>query len=289
MQTAPLWKATVTSPKARAGDIAALFEITPPRPQAVLIDEEPFGNTASIEALYAEVPDADLLSRLVGATVCVALVPDEDWVKLSQEGLSPVRAGRFFVYGAHDRGMIPHGVVPLRIEAGLAFGTGHHESTALCLSLISDLAKRRRFRRVLDLGCGTGVLAIAMARLWKTSVVAADIDPVAVGVARENASVNQTGPYLRAITADGLEHPELRAAAPFDLIVANILAGPLTWLAPSIAGGLAPSGFLILAGLLRWQENLVLSYYRPHRLKLRERARDGSWSALLLERPKRPG
>jgi ribosomal protein L11 methyltransferase len=289
MQTAPLWKAHVTGTKSRAGEIAALFEITPPRPQAVLIDEEPFGETANVEALYTDMPDGDLLSRLAGATVHVALVPDQDWVKLSQEGLAPVRAGRFFVYGAHDKGTIPHGFIPLRIEAGLAFGTGHHESTALCLSLISTLAKRRRFRRVLDLGCGTGVLSIAMARIWTTPIVAADIDPVAITVARENASVNHVRPRFRAITADGLDHPEIRAAAPFDLIVANILAGPLTRLTPSIAGGLAPSGFLILAGLLRWQENLVLSYYRTHRLKLRARVRDGSWSALLLERPKRPG
>src|SRR5947209_10570800 len=256
METAPLWKASVTAPKRVSGEIAALFEITPPRPQAVLIDEEPFGDSASVEALYAELPDGDLLSRLVGAAVHVALVPDQDWVKLSQEGLPPVRAGRFFVYGAHDHGMIPRGVVPLRIEASLAFGTGHHESTAFCLSLISDLAKRYRFRRVLDLGCGSGVLAIAMARLWKTRVLAADIDPVAVAVARENARMNGARPCFRAITADGLAHPELRAAAPFDLIVANILAGPLTRLAPSIARALSARGVLILSGLLRWQENL---------------------------------
>src|SRR5207253_1953250 len=191
MQTALLWKAHVTAAKSRAGEITALFEITPPRPQAVLINEEPFGDTADIEALYAELPDGNLLSQLVGAKVHVALVPDQDWVRFSLEGLPPVRAGRFFVYGAHDRGMIPYGLVPLHIEAGLAFGTGHHESTALCLSLISNLAKRRRFRRVLDLGCGTGVLAIAMARLWKTRVLAADIDPVAAAIARGNASINQ--------------------------------------------------------------------------------------------------
>ena len=116
MQTAPLWKAHVTAAKQRAGEIAALFELTPPRPQAVLIDEEPFGDIANVEALYAELPDGDFLSRLVGETVHVALVPDQDWVKLSQEGLPPVRAGRFFVYGAHDKGSIPHGFIPLRIE-----------------------------------------------------------------------------------------------------------------------------------------------------------------------------
>src|SRR5579862_9232036 len=232
MQTAPLWKALVATSKGKAGDIAVLFEITPPHPQAVLIDEEPFRDSATVEALYVAMPDGDFLSRLVGHAVRVELVPDQDWVKLSQEGLPPVRAGRFFVYGAHDRGVVPPALIPLRIEAGLAFGTGHHESTALCLSLLSDLGKRRRFRRVLDLGCGSGVLAIAMARLWRSRIVAADIDPVAVTVTRDNARINQTGTLIRAATADGLAHPLLRDNAPFELIVANILAGPLTRLAP---------------------------------------------------------
>jgi len=289
LHSAPLWKALVATSKARAAEIAALFEITPPRPQAVLIDEEPFEDSATVEGLYATTPDGELLSRLAGAAVHVALVPDQDWVKLSQEGLPPVRAGRFFVYGAHDRGTVPIGVIPLRIEAGLAFGTGHHESTALCLALISDLAKRHRFHRVLDLGCGTGVLAIAMARLWRSSVLAVDIDPVAVGVTHDNARTNETAPYVRAITADGMTHRAIRSRAPYELIVANILAGPLTRLAPSITGALAPAGFVLLSGLLQWQENLVVSFYRPQGLKLRARSREGNWSALLLERPERPG
>jgi ribosomal protein L11 methyltransferase len=289
MQTVPLWKAFATAAKSQAADIAALFEITPPSPQAVLIEEEPFEDRATIEALYGEMPDGELLTRLSGTTVHVALVPDRDWVKLSQEGLQPVRAGRFFVYGAHDRGTVPPGVIPLRIDAGLAFGTGHHESTALCLALLSDLARRRRFHRALDLGCGTGVLAIAMLRLWKGCVLAADIDPLAIAVARDNARINGAGTRIRAITADGLTHPVLRNAAPFDLIVANILAGPLTRLAPAIAGALLPAGVVVLSGLLRWQENLLISYYRPHGLKLSARVREGPWSALLLERPGRPG
>ena len=289
MQSVPLWKASIGTSKLRAADIAALFEITPPLPQAVLIEEAPFEDSATVEALYATMPDRELLSRLIGACVHVAVVPDQDWVKLSQEGLPPVRAGRFFVYGAHDRGTVPPGVIPLRIEAGLAFGTGHHESTALCLSLISELSRRRRFARVLDLGCGTGVLAIAIAKLWRSPLVAADIDSVAVSVSHDNARTNEVAPLVRTITADGLLHPAITAGAPFDLIVANILAGPLTQLAPSIAGALAPSGQVLLSGLLRWQENLVLSYYLAHGLKLCTRRRDGNWSALLLERPCRPG
>lgn len=285
MRTAPLWKAHVATLKACAAEVAALFEITPPQPQAVLIEEEPFEDRSTVEALYPAMPDGELLSRLVGRKVRVELVPDQDWVKLSQQGLPPVRAGRFFVYGAHDRGTVPSDVIALCIEAGLAFGTGHHESTALCLALLSDLARRRRFHQVLDLGCGTGILAIAMAHLWKSRVIAADIDPVAVAVTRDNARQNGCSSLIRAVIADGLAHPVLRNAAPFQLIVANILAGPLTRFAPSMARAITPGGLVLVAGLLEWQENLVLSYYRSHRLKLRARRRDGHWSALLLEGP----
>ena len=197
-----------------------------------------------------------------------------------------MRAGRFFVYGAHDAGQVPPGVIPMRIEAGLAFGTGHHETTALCLAALSDLAKRRRFERTLDLGCGTGLLAIGAAKLWRKKVIASDIDPVAVDVTRENARANGEAPFIRAVTADGLTHAAIRERAPYDLIVANILASPLTQLAPSIVRSLAKGGMLVLSGLLRGQENLVISFYTPHGLILRARHRDGPWSALVLERPK---
>jgi ribosomal protein L11 methyltransferase len=289
MQTSqpPLWKASITLTKAQAPDATAVFELAPPAPQSVLIAEEPFEDRATVEALYTEEPDAALLSRILGRAVAVAPLPDQDWIKLSHEGLPPVRAGRFFVYGAHDAGAVPHGVIPMRIEAGMAFGTGHHETTALCLSVLSDLAKRRRFSRVLDLGCGTGLLAIGAAKLWRKRVLASDIDPVAVEVARENAVANGEAPRVRAITANGLTHPLIAAAKPYDLIVANILAGPLTWLAPQIVRAVAPGGVVVLSGLLRNQENLVVSFYRPQRLILRGTRRDGPWSALVLERSRR--
>jgi len=280
----PLWKASVPATKAEAQDIAAAFELGT-EPQAVLINEEPFEDAAVVEALYVAMPDGELLTRLAGKPVDVGQLPDVDWIKLSQEGLPPVRAGRFFVYGAHDAGTVPHGVIPIRIEAGLAFGTGHHETTALCLHVLSDLSKRRRFANVLDLGCGTGLLAIGAAKLWRKSVLASDIDPVAVEVTRENARANGEAPLIRALTADGLDHPALAGQAPYDLIVANILAGPLTKLAPAIARALAPGGMLVLSGLLQWQENLVLSFYRPHGLQWRNARREGVWSALTLERP----
>ena len=280
----PLWKASVPSTKSEAQDIVAAFELGT-SPQAVLINEEPFADRAIVEALYTDMPDGDLLTKLAGRAVHVALLPDIDWIKLSQEGLPPVRAGRFFVYGAHDAGVVPHGVIPIRIEAGLAFGTGHHETTALCLRVLSDLSKKRRFVNVLDLGCGTGLLAIGAAKLWRRPVLASDIDVVAVEVTRENAAANGEAPLIRALTADGLTHPVLAKQAPYDLIIANILASPLTKLAPEIARALAPGGIAVLSGLLQWQENLVASFYRPHGLILRGTRRDGVWSALTLERP----
>jgi ribosomal protein L11 methyltransferase len=280
----PLWKATILSSKEDAPGIASVLQLTPPAPQAVLIGEEPFRDDATVEALYAQMPDGDLIEKLVGRAVHVALLPDLDWIKLSQEGLPPVRVGRFFVYGAHDAGQVPPAVIPMRIEAGLAFGTGHHETTALCLGLLSDLAKRRSYRNVLDLGCGTGLLAIGAAKLWRRRVMASDIDPVAVAVAKENAIANEAAPFVRAVVADGMEHPLLSAHGPFDLIVANILAGPLTFLAPKIARGVARGGTLVLSGLLRWQENLVLGFYRPHGLVLRSISRAGPWSAIQMER-----
>ena len=270
--------------KKEAANVAAAFELT--GPQAVLIAEEPFKDEAEVEALYAQMPDGDLLSKLAGHEVRVILLPDADWIKLSQEGLPPVRAGRFFVYGAHDKGKVPPGVIPLRIEAGMAFGTGHHETTALCLGVLGDLAKRRRFANMLDLGCGTGLLAIGAAKLWRRGVLASDIDPVAVEITRENAAINVEAPWVRAVVADGLTNPAIARRAPFDLIVANILAGPLTRLAPAIARALAPGGVLVLSGLMHWHANLVVAFYRPHGLILRAVRRDGSWSALVLERPR---
>ncbi len=285
MNTPPLWKASVNVAKERASHVMALMELTPPMPQAVLTAEDPFDAELTVEALYDRMPDAKFLSEIIGSEVRSELLPDVDWIRASQEGLPPVRAGRFFVYGAHDQEKIPDGVIPICVEAGQSFGTGHHESTSLCLNALSEVARRRRHAKILDLGCGTGVLGIAAVKLWHQSVIATDIDPIAIETTRLNAKMNQVAPFIRTGIADGTDHTLIRAGTPFDLILANILAGPLTKLAPGIAKALAPNGLVILSGLLRWHENLVLSFYRAQGLVLRKTMRDGSWSALLLERP----
>ncbi len=280
----PLWKASVALTKSEAADVSAVLELEGSA-QAVLIVEEPFADGAVVEALYTEAPDAAYLSRIAGREITVAPLPDQDWIRLSQEGLPPVRAGRFFVYGAHDAGTVPHGVIPMKIEAGLAFGTGHHETTALCLAALSDIARQRQFFNVLDLGCGTGLLAIGAAKLWKRRVLASDIDPVAVEVTRDNAKANGVGPLVTAVTAEGLTNPLLANAAPYDLLIANILAGPLTQLAPAIQRALAPGAVLLLSGLLTNQEKLVTSFYQS--LRFVGARRSGPWSALVLEKPRR--
>jgi len=270
--------------KERASHVMALLELTPPNPQAVLTAEDPFETELTVEALYDTPPDANFLSELIGLEVRTELLPDQDWIRASYEGLPPVRAGRFFVYGAHDQGKAPHGAIAMQIEAGEAFGTGHHETTSLCLRAINEAARHARHKKILDLGCGTGVLSIAAAKLWRVRVLATDIDPIAIETTRANAKMNQVAPFLRTGVSDGTDHPAIRAGAPYDLILANILAGPLTKLAPGIAKALAPNGLVVLSGLLRWQENLVLSFYRSQGLVLRKTMRDGSWSALVLER-----
>ena len=284
MTNPPLWKASVALTKSEAADVSAALELDGSA-QAVLIVEEPFADGAVVEALYTDPPDATYLSLITGRDVKVEALPDQDWIKLSQQGLPPVRAGRFFVYGAHDAGRVPHGVIPIKIEAGLAFGTGHHETTALCLGALSELARRRSFTNVLDLGTGTGLLAIGAAKLWKRRVLASDIDPVAVEVARENAVANNTGPLVQAVTADGLASPVLAGGAPYDLLIANILAGPLTRLAPEIIRSLAPGATLLLSGLLYNQEKLVTSFYRE--LRYVGARRSGPWSALVLKKAAR--
>jgi ribosomal protein L11 methyltransferase len=211
-------------------------------------------------------------------------LPDIDWIAKSLEGLQPVRAGRFLVHGSHDRARRKPGDLAIEIEAGLAFGTGHHGTTSGCLEMIEMVAQRERPQNALDLGTGSAVLAIALAKLAHIPVLATDIDPVATKVAHENAKLNQVSRYIETRTAAGFHDPIFARRAPFDLIVANILARPLMRMAPDMARSVSLGGSLILSGILERQRNAVLAAYVGQHLRhVRTLWREG-WVTIHLKR-----
>ncbi|MDW6020756.1 50S ribosomal protein L11 methyltransferase [Mesorhizobium sp. BAC0120] len=211
-------------------------------------------------------------------------VPDIDWVAHSLEGLKPVRAGRFFVHGSHDRSLRPSSGIAIEIEAGLAFGTGHHGTTAGCLEVIERVVRREKPRSALDLGTGSGVLAIAIAKLAQIPVLATDIDPIATRVAGENVRLNNASRLVHTVTATGFHNPAFSAAGPFDLIVANILARPLMKLAPDMARNLSVGGSLVLSGILDSQRDAVLAAYVGQRFRHVSTLHREGWSTLHLKR-----
>jgi ribosomal protein L11 methyltransferase len=233
--------------------------------------------------------DLDRLRKLGGGKPHVEKLGEADWVTMSQSGLQPIRAGRFFVHTPMYRAR-PPGTIAFEIDAGLAFGTGQHATTGGCLEALDRLESGgARFANIADIGTGTGLLAFAALALWPESkCIATDIDPVAVDVARENAAINgvqlghEAGQLLLA-AADGMQSPMLAARAPFDLIIANILAGPLIELAPDFADALQPGGMVILAGLLETQAASVASAYESHGLRVASRS-FGEWPVLVCER-----
>ncbi|MGQ4273137.1 50S ribosomal protein L11 methyltransferase [Terrihabitans sp. B22-R8] len=234
-------------------------------------------------------PDAleDEVRRVLGEAIAsydvtAETIQDADWVAQSLAGLDPVLAGRFFVHGGHDRGRVPQNAVGIQVEAALAFGTGHHGTTRGCLLAFDHLLKGHRPRRVLDLGTGTGVLGIAAAKALHLPVLASDIDATSVLIARENAALNRTGTSVRVVHANGMQDPAIQTAAPFDLIFANILAGPLVALAPSIARAVMPGGHVILSGLLTHQERAVRAAYRLQGLIVVRRTVLNNWVTLTL-------
>ena len=234
----------------------------------------------------------DAQDHMGGTQGLIAPVPEQDWVRLSLEGLAPVAAGRFFLYGAHDRHRRRSGGISFEIDAGTAFGTGHHGTTEGCLLALDQLLKSRNPKRILDLGCGTGVLAIAAAKATGRKAAASDIDPQAVRVTLANARLNGVTGLIRGVTAAGLNHPVLARGAPYDLIFANILARPLVALATGLSRALAPGGSLILSGLTREQMRWIEASYVSRRLSLSRRLIIGNWATLVLGKlkiRKRPG
>jgi ribosomal protein L11 methyltransferase len=239
---------------------------------------------------FAQAPDQALLRELLGnavgaeiaRTIAFETVAAKDWVKASLDDLVPVRAGRFIVYGQHDRARVPQNKLGIEIEAALAFGTGHHGTTRGCLLLLDEVLKTTRPRRVLDLGTGSGVLAVAAAMALRGRVLASDIDARCVRVARENARLNGVGDLLKVIRSNGFSAPDFAQHGPFDMVLANILANTLKQLAGPISAHLAPRALVILSGLLTPQAAGLIATYRARGLvPLRHRRIEG-WSSLLL-------
>ncbi|HET7577393.1 MAG TPA: 50S ribosomal protein L11 methyltransferase [Sphingomicrobium sp.] len=268
------------------------FDYPPP----VLVADEPDESKPEhwlIHAYFEHQPTAEelnMLRALGSGEPRIEQLGEADWVTMSQQGLQPIRAGRFYVHTPMTGGTVPPGTVPFEIDASLAFGTGQHATTSGCLGVLDKLGREgARFANIADIGTGTGLLAFAALALWpEAKCIATDIDPVAVGVARENAAINRVkighgaGELLLAEAA-GMESPLLAARSPFDLIIANILAGPLIDLAPDFAHVLASGGSIILAGLLDSQAEAVAHAYREQGLSLREgQSPTSEWPVLVL-------
>jgi ribosomal protein L11 methyltransferase len=241
---------------------------------------------------FAEPPDQPSVRELVGAAAGEAVARDisfdtveaKDWVSATLEELVPVRAGRFIVHGRHDRAKVPANKLGIEIEAALAFGTGHHGTTRGCLMLLDALLRARSPKAVLDLGTGTGVLAIAAAKALRRRVLASDIDPLSVATARDNARLNGAANWVETVEATGLAAPAFAAHGPFDLVLANILANPLRQMATAMARHLAPSAQVILSGLLPHQAQGVIAAYRARGLVLVRHLQIEGWSSLLMRR-----
>jgi len=294
-QPAESWK--VSFPCTRA-EGEALSHIEPDLgldPEPVVMTSEPDLSKPEewrLDVYLDHAPDAGLIDRIralvpsVGdAAPRIERVEDEDWVTVSQGFLEPIHAGRFFVHTAAHADRVPPDAIAFRIEAGRAFGTGHHETTAGCLSALDRLAKQgKSFGRIADIGTGTGLLAFAARALWpEAELLASDIDPIAIDVTAENMALNAIpADAITLVAADGMADARIQAAAPFDLIVANILAGPLIALASDLTATLARNGTIILAGLLASQAADVLAAYASEGMELAARIDSGDWSILTL-------
>ena len=278
---------TMIDNKPAAEALGEAIERMEPEPTGVGVFELEDGSGLwEIAGYFTERPDTAglaLLEAMYEVQFIVTEIPETDWVAKVKLDLAPVAAGRFFVYGSHDEDKVPEGAEPLLIEAAMAFGTGHHGTTLGCLLALDRLVGEGFSpRAVADIGCGTAVLAMGAARIWDVRILASDIDEVAVEVAEANARANGLYGRIECLEAAGFGHPVLAEAAPYDLIFANILKGPLVALSPEIAANLTKGGYAILSGILNEQAEEVIEVYAQNGTNLVERQVIGDWSTLLL-------
>ena len=287
----PTWTALTTLNGQDAAEaLGTAMEALMPEPTGVGVFEIEDGSGLwEVGGYFVEEPDAAGLALL--ATIHnskdfkVSELPETDWVAHVRRELSPVEAGRFFVHGSHDIDQVPTGKIALLIEAAMAFGTGHHGTTLGCLQALDRLAEQGFVgKNVVDIGCGTAVLAMAAARIWPNPVLASDIDEVAVDVARANVAANNLSDRVHCVEAAGFNAPELKQAAPFDLVFANILKGPLIGLAPDMKNSLSTKGYAILSGILNPQADEVISVYAKNGFNLVERTEIVDWTTLILQK-----
>lgn len=288
----PTWTAlTVLPGRAAAEALAEEAEaVLDPEPSGSGVFEIEDGSDRWEVGLYfTEAPDEVALALLAAAAgaqpFAVSELPEVDWVAHVRRELSPVAAGRFFVHGAHDADKVPPGAEPLLIEAAMAFGTGHHGTTKGCLEALDRLAAAgAQPERIADIGCGTGVLAMAAARLWPHVVLAGDMDPVAVDTAAANVIANGLAGRVECVVSEGFGHPLLEEAAPYDLVLANILKQPLIDLAPEMAHRIAPRGRAVLSGILVTQADEVIAAYEHRGFAVERRDDLGEWTTLVMQR-----
>ncbi|HQU67835.1 MAG TPA: 50S ribosomal protein L11 methyltransferase [Albidovulum sp.] len=281
---------TTLSGREAADNLAEVLEDFDPTPEGVGVFEIEDGSGRWEVAAYFEAPPDGIALALLAtafdaAPFAISEIPETDWVAHVKRELQPVEAGRFFVYGSHDADRVPEGRVALLIEAAMAFGTGHHSTTKGCLLALERLAAEGfRAKNAVDIGCGTAVLAMAAAAIWPDPVLASDIDPVAVEVAEANVQANGLEGRVRCVEAAGFDASALRAAAPYDLVFANILKGPLIALVPDMARSIAPGGVAILSGILNTQADEVAGVYREAGFELLNRDEITDWTILVLRR-----
>ncbi len=282
---------TTLSGRETAYALGEAMERLDPAPTGVGVFEMEDGSGLwEVGGYFEAAPDETSLAVIAAAMdakpFTVSQLPDTDWVAHVRRELSPVQAGRFFVYGSHDADKVPADSEPLLIEAAMAFGTGHHGTTLGCLRALDRLAQDGFVgQQVADIGCGTAVLAMAAARIWPNPVLASDIDEVAVDVAQANVAANGLAEKVVCVEAAGFDHPQLQARQPFDLIFANILKGPLIALAPELTAALSTGGYVILSGILNEQAEEVIEVYSQFGINLSYRESIVDWTTLTFQKP----